>query len=178
MLKASPPRAIGKAHLVRWVVNMRVGDRIRVVAAVKLDVKSGLDVNEIMRSGRMIEAAAMAQANVVSQDKNRSEVLTARSARKEEATERAAGDMVNGKASALVAKEQGSDRAVSLVNHVRGANHASPAKASLTAALATKAAHQDRDGKNVIDEAETEVQMSATMDESEFVSLRTSRMAT
>lgn len=153
-------------------------DQIRAAAAAKLDVKSELGVNEIMRSDRTNEAAAMDRANEASPAKSKSVDLIVNGVRREVATGKAADDTVNEKASARVVKEEESDRAVSLVNHVKGENRASLAKASLTAALAMRVAHQDQDGKSAIDAAEVEAEMPATMDESEFVSLQTSRTAT
>lgn len=68
------------------------------------------------------------------------------------------------KANEQVAKEE-NDRAASLVSPV---NHA---KASLTAALATKVGHQDRDEKIGTDAAEAVAGAQATTDASESVTL-------
>lgn len=173
VLKVNIPGATGKVHLARWVVSIRKYALIHEAAALKLDVKSALDVRGIMRNDRRTEAVAMARASEASQDKSKSAALIANVAIREVATERAADGTANEKASAQAVREE-SGPAVSEANHARGA---SPAKASLTAAPVTKAARQDQEEKSAIAAAEVGVD-PATMDGSALVSLRTNRMAT
>ena len=145
--------------------------------AVRLGVRNVLGANEIMRNDQMNEAAGMDRVNEESQVKNKSEGLTVSGVKRGLVRGRAADDMVSEKANARVAKEQENDPAVSLVNNVRGANRE---KANLIAALATRVVHQDQGEKSAIDaaELEAEVEMQETTDANEFVTLRTSRMAT
>lgn len=133
--------------------------------------------NEIMRNDRMIEAAGMGRANEESQAKNKSEGLTVSGVKREVVRGRAVDDTVNEKANVRVVKEQESGPAVSLVNSVREASHE---KASLIAVLVMKVAHQVQGEKSAIDaaEVEVEVEVQETTDANEFVTLRTSRMAT
>jgi hypothetical protein len=177
VLKVNTPEAIGKARPMRWEVSIKRCAQIHAAAALRLDVKSGLDVRGTMRNGRTTEAVAMARASEVSQDRNKSVALIVSVAIREAATERAADGTVNEKASAQVVKEE-SDRVVSAARGANPANPANPAKASLTAAPAMRVARQDQDGKSAIDAAEEEVEVLATMCESDPVSLRTSRTAT
>lgn len=173
--------SIDRVHQVRRVVSCRTNGPSRVAAVGKVDVRSAPGASEIMRSDRRTAAVGTAQVSEASPVKNKSEDLIASVVRRGVVIRRVADDMVNEKANVLVAKEEGNDLAASLANHVKGVSHvnpASPAKASLTVALATRVAHQDQDGKIEIDAAEVEVEAPETMDESEFVILRTSRMAT
>lgn len=134
-------------------------------------------VNEIMRNDQMNEAVGMDRVNEESQAKNKSEDLTVSGVKREVVRGRAVDDMANEKANVRVVKEQENALAVSLVNSVRGVNHE---KASLIAVLATRVAHQDQGEKSAIDAAEVgvEAEMQETTDANEFVTLRTSRMAT
>lgn len=178
VLRANTLGVTGKSFQARWVVNTRMSDRSRVAAAVKAGVKNGRGENGITKSDRKTEAVGMGRVREASQVKSKSEDLIANVARREVTIERAADDIANEKANVQVAKEEGNDPAARLVNHVKGANNVNLAKANLTAALATRVAHQDQDGKSATDAAEAGVEAQETTDESEFVILRTSRMAT
>lgn len=153
-------------------------DQIHAAAALKPDVKSGLGVTKTTRSGRRTAVVATVPASGASQDKSKSEDRTARGVRREGATERVAGGMVNEKASVRAAKQEESDQVVSLASHARGAKRVNLAKASHTGVLAMRAAHQDQDVKSVIGAAEVEVGVLAMMYESDLASLQTSRTET
>jgi hypothetical protein len=174
VLKVSILGVTGKVHLVRWEMSIRKSAQIHEAAARKPDARSALDVRGIMRNDRTTGPVAMAQASEASQDKNKSVALIASVVTREVATERAVNGIASEKASAQVAKGEESGPAVSAANHAKGAN---PVRASLTVALATRADHQDQEGKSAIAVAEVEAD-PATMDESDLVSLRTSRTAT
>jgi hypothetical protein len=156
-------------------VNIRISDRSPVAVAVKAGVSLG--AREITRNDPKIEAVGLDQVKGVSRARNKSEDPTVSVVRKEVAIGRAAEDTVNEKANAQAGKEE-NDPAVSLGSHGKGANRVNRAKASLTAALATRVAHQDQDGKIAIDVTEAEVEAQETTAESEFVTQRTSHMAT
>ena len=173
VLKANIRGPTGKAHPVRWEVSIRKCGRIHEAAAPKPGARSAPDVRGIMRNDQESEVVAVTQASEASQDKNRSVALIASVVTREAATERAADGTANEKASAQAVKEE-SGPAASAANHAKGA---SPARASLIVALATKVARQDQAGKNATAAVEVEVD-PATMDESDLVSLRTNHMAT
>ncbi|KAF9694912.1 hypothetical protein EKO04_007048 [Ascochyta lentis] len=141
------------------------------------DERSVPDVNGIMRSDQTNEAVEMGRVNEESQAKNKSEDPIVSVAKRGVATGRVADDMENGKANGQVAKEE-TDLAGSLVNPAKGPNRVNPAKASLIAALAMRVVHQDQDGKSATDAVGGGVETQETTDENEFVTLRTSRMAT
>lgn len=173
VLKVNIRGPTGKVRPVRWEVSLRKCALIHEAAAPKQGARSALDVRGIMRNDQMSEAVAVGRVSEASRHKNRSVALIVSVVTREAATERAADGTANEKASAQAVKEE-SGPAASAANHAKGA---SPARASLTVALATRAARQGQAGKNATAAAEVEVD-PATMDESDLVSLRINRMAT
>lgn len=151
-LRASILGVNGKVFQFRWEVSTRMSDRSHA-AVVKVDERSVPVVNGIMRSDQTNEAVEMDRVSELRQARNRSEHLIVSVAKRGAAIGRAADDTVNGKASDRVAKEEQNDLAASLA---KGANRVNHAKASHIAARATRAAHQDQDGKSATDAAEAE----------------------
>lgn len=162
---ANTPEVKDQVLRVNRVVNNMTSDPNRGLVAAKAGVKSDQVAKETMTSGLTSEAVGTGRAKGVNQAKSKNE---GNDERREAVKGRAAGDTANEKANAPVAKEEENDQTASHVNLER---------ANLIAAPAMTVGRRDQGEKSAIDAVKAVVEAQETTDESEFVTLRTSRMA-